>query len=152
VIQVTARPRAIVEFFYTDRLLPIDPKTALPAGDGFSFEPDHSPRSFLVADETGIWYGAYPGGNGVRPDRLARIDPTTGDITEYMQLTRGSIAASILDGSLWALNYDGTVTRIDLFAEESASPSSEATASPEPRAPTSTPSPSPVANVVSAHP
>jgi hypothetical protein len=109
----------------SDRFVPIDPKTALPAGNGFAFEPDHSPRSFLVADETGIWYGAYPGGNGVRPDRLARMDPTTGDITDYMQLTNGSIAASIIDGSLWTLNYDGTVTRIDLFAKESAPPSPE---------------------------
>ncbi|HYY09008.1 MAG TPA: hypothetical protein VFA25_10445, partial [Actinomycetota bacterium] len=110
---------------------PIDPSTALPTGDGFAFEPDHFPRGFLVPDETGFWYGAYPGGNGNRPDRLARMDPTSGEITDYMEL-HGGIAAAVLNGSLWTLNYDGTVTRIDLFAEGTASPSLAATETPTP--------------------
>lgn len=95
------------------RLIPIDAETALPVGEGFAFEPKHGPRSFLLPSDTGIWYAAYPGGNGVRPDRLTRIDPTTGERTTY-PLEVGAIAA-VMDGdSIWTLSFDGEVTRIDL--------------------------------------
>lgn len=94
-------------------LVPIDPSTALPTDEGYDFKPGHNPRSFLLPTETGIWYAAYPGGNGERPDRLSRIDPDTGLITEYPVVV-GALAA-VMDGdSIWALSFDGTVTRIDL--------------------------------------
>jgi hypothetical protein len=97
------------------RFAPMDPHTAQPAEGGFSFEQHHEPRGFLVTDRSGIWYAAYPGNDGNGPDRLTRMDPTTGEITEYdMRLDHGALDAATLGGSLWTANFDGTVTRIDL--------------------------------------
>lgn len=94
-------------------LAPIDPVTALPTAGEFAFEQSHGPRSFLLPSDTGIWYAAYPGGNGVRPDHLTRIDPTTGERTSY-PLELGGIAA-VMDGdSIWILSFDGDVSRVDL--------------------------------------
>jgi hypothetical protein len=95
---------------------PIDPHTTRSLGGGFAFEPNHEPRGFLVTDPSGIWFSAYPGADGDTPDRLTRIDPTTGKIAGYLSLDHGPIDGAVLDGSLWILNYDGTVTRVDLFA------------------------------------
>jgi hypothetical protein len=93
---------------------PIDPVTFGPVADVLAFEGHHSPRGFLVPDDTGIWYAAYPGGNGNGSDLLTRIDPATGKIVTYFPLDHGAISAVALDGSIWTLNYDGTMTRIDL--------------------------------------
>jgi streptogramin lyase len=101
-----------------ERFAPLDPATLKPAVQGFAFEAEHFPRGFLVPDDTGIWYAAYPGGDGNRPDRLTRMDPATGEVSSYpLTLDHGPIAATILDGSLFALNFDGSVTRIDLLAD-----------------------------------
>jgi streptogramin lyase len=105
-----------------ERFVPLDPQTTRPSGDGFVFEPGHFPRTFLVTDPTGIWYGAYPGENGNGSDRLTRLDPATGEIDEFMELEGHGV---ILDGSLWTLDVDGVVTRTDLLAEDGATSSTD---------------------------
>jgi streptogramin lyase len=76
--------------------------------------PSYSPRSFALAGpDEAIWYAAYPGGNGVRPDTLARFDPTTGSIHEY-DVHVGAIAATATEDSIWMLNYEGSITRLAL--------------------------------------
>ncbi len=98
-------------------LLPVDPNTARTSGTGFPFEGDHSPRSFIAADERGVWYGAYPGGDGSAPDRLTWLDPSSGAVHEYMELTNGAFAAALLQDTVWTANRDGTVSRIDLHSD-----------------------------------
>lgn len=95
----------------------VDPATSEESGTRFAFEPDHFPRSFLVADETGVWYAAYPGGDGVTPDRLTRIDPETGEVAGFMELADGGgFVAAVADGALWVLDQEGVLTRYDLVA------------------------------------
>ena len=96
----------------------LDPSTASPTGSVVPFAgEDAFPRSSPAVDDSGVWYGAYPGGSGSRPDRLTRFDPASGTI-ETFELEVGWSAATTLEGTLWALGWDGTVTRIDLFAQE----------------------------------
>jgi hypothetical protein len=71
------------------------------------------PRSDEAVDTTGVWFGAYPGDNGTAPDTLSRFDPQTGRI-ETFPIDVGWSAATVSAGTIWAMNWEGTVTRIDL--------------------------------------
>jgi hypothetical protein len=104
-----------------EQFRPLDPMTSRPDGVGFNFAPQHSPRGFILADTTGIWYAAYPGGNGNGPDTLTRMNPADGHLDEYITLDHGGRAAVVLDGSLWTLGFEGTLTRIDLESESGES-------------------------------
>jgi hypothetical protein len=104
-----------------EQFRPLDPMTTRPDGVGFSFAPQHSPRGFILPDTTGIWYAAYPGANGNGPDTLTRMDPTDGHLDEYITLDHGGRSAVVLDGSLWTLGFEGTLTRIDLESESGES-------------------------------
>ena len=99
-----------------DRFAPVDPQTARPTEPELAYMGIHTPRGFVVPDESGIWYAAYPGGNGGGPDVLTWLDPSTGLIDPYFEIPEGPIAGVILDSVLWVLNYEGSVTRIDLLA------------------------------------
>jgi hypothetical protein len=91
----------------------LDPVTLDPTAERVRY-PSYSPRSFALAGpDEAIWYAAYPGGNGVRPDTLARFDPTTGSIHEY-DVHVGAIAATATEDSIWMLNYEGSITRLAL--------------------------------------
>ncbi len=91
----------------------LDPRTAQTIGAPMAFEEHRGPRGFLAAGESGIWYAAYPGGNGNRSDSLARLDPATGKIRYFMELP-GANAAALTETSIWVLNYDGSLTRVDI--------------------------------------
>jgi Tol biopolymer transport system component len=106
-----------------DRFAPVDPHTARPSETRLVYAEMRSPRGFIVPDESGIWFAAYPGpgGNGSGPDVLTRLDASTGSIHPYFELPSGPIAGVALAGVLWILNYEGSVTRIDLLAPEEAS-------------------------------
>jgi len=95
----------------------LDPGAALPTGSVVPFtKEDAFPRSHPVVDEHGVWFGAYPGGNGSSLDQLSLLDPASETI-ETFDLQVGWSAAATLDGTLWALSWDGTVTRIDLLGD-----------------------------------
>lgn len=108
-----------------EAISPLDPLTGRPQGMLFPFGRYNGPRGFIVADDAGFWYGAYPGGSGGSADRLSFMDATTGEITQYGKA--GGITATLYDGDLWWLNFDGTVTRVDLHPEAPA-PDTSATA------------------------
>jgi Tol biopolymer transport system component len=92
----------------------VDPTTARLLGDGIPFEPYRSPRSFVLGMGREVWFGAYPGGNGARLDRLARLDATTGSI-EYFIEAGGMDAVFAADTrTIWIMEYGGSVTRVDL--------------------------------------
>ena len=63
---------------------------------------------------TGSGYcdGAYPGGTGGSSDQLTYLDSSTGEIVSFGKA--GGIAATIIDGSLWQIFYEGDVSRTDL--------------------------------------
>jgi hypothetical protein len=92
----------------------VDPMTARLVGPSIPFEPEHSPRSFVLGVGREVWFGAYPGGNGVRPDRIARLDAATGSIEYFIE--EGGLDAVFAPESrtIWILEYDRGVTRVDL--------------------------------------
>lgn len=93
----------------------VDPTTGSISGPIHPYATESTgPRSHPVVDATGVWFGAYPGGNGSAPDRLSRFDPASGAI-ETFELEVGWSAAAVLDGTIWALGWEGVLTRIDLF-------------------------------------
>jgi Tol biopolymer transport system component len=98
----------------------IDLTTGEPEGVGFPYG-GHAPRGFIVPANSGFWYAAYPGRNGNGGDLPSRLDPVTGDITNYSPTTgflslrdSQAITAAASGNTLWLLGFDGTVTRIDL--------------------------------------
>lgn len=102
----------------------LDPATASPVGETYPFTTEHAfPRSGPAIDATnGVWFGAYPGGNGSAPDQLSRFDPSSGTIHTF-DVEVGWSAAAVLDGTLWALGWEGELTRIDLVDEAGSTPS-----------------------------
>jgi Tol biopolymer transport system component len=69
---------------------------------------------FVEADDRGIWFlGLAQNGT----DRqLNLFDPATGEVTELLELDEGSpVAMAIAPDAVWILNYEGTLTRIDLI-------------------------------------
>jgi hypothetical protein len=73
-------------------------------------------RMSLEADDTGIWFLGYDGVQGDGPVRLARFDPGTDTVTELVTLEEGNpVAMAIGPDSAWILNYEGTLTRVDLI-------------------------------------
>lgn len=92
----------------------IDPETATLVGESIPFEAERFPRSFVLGSGREIWFGAYPGGNGDEPDRVARLDVASGAI-EYFIEAGGTDAVFAADTrTIWILEYDGFLTRVDL--------------------------------------
>lgn len=100
----------------------IDPSTALPIPPATAYADEHSfPRGDPAVGTSGVWFGAYPGGNGESRDTLSRFDPVARGIDTY-PLKVGWSAATVLDDTIWAMNWEGTVTRIKLATAEPVSP------------------------------
>jgi hypothetical protein len=71
----------------------------------------------LLAGEDGLWFvGAET------PATINRFNPATGrvDVDVELDLSASPIAMALAPGSIWVLNYEGSVTRIDLYANRSA--------------------------------
>ena len=69
----------------------------------------------VEADDRAIWFLGYNGLEGEGPVRLTAFDPTTDGVTELATLAEGNpVAMAVAPGSVWILNHEGTVTRIDL--------------------------------------
>ena len=98
----------------------MDPRTAEPTGLTTPYPRVYGLRGFVASAGDLIWWSEYPGGNGVRPDDLASFDPVAGTVQEYDVKTTGIAAAASLD-AIWVLNYEGSVTRIDLLPTEGSS-------------------------------
>lgn len=75
-------------------------------------------RMSLEADDTGIWFLGYNGVAGEGPNRLARFDPETDTVIELVALEEGNpVAMAVGPDSVWILNYEGTLTRVDLIQD-----------------------------------
>lgn len=92
----------------------VDAATARVMGDPIPFEPEHSPRSFVLGTERELWFGAYPGGDGNRADRVARLDPLTGAIEYFIEAGGTDAVFAPETRTIWILEFDGSLTRVDL--------------------------------------
>jgi hypothetical protein len=73
--------------------------------------------SLEAADERGIWFLGYNGIEGTGPNRLVRFEPATDAVTELVTLNEGNpIAMAIAPNSVWILNHEGKLTRVDLIS------------------------------------
>lgn len=96
---------------------PVDPATAEPSAVDASYDEMAFPRSDPVVAPTGVWYGAYPGGNGSRQDILSRFDPETNTVQAYNVEVGWSVGVA-LDNAIWAMGWDGTLTKIALEPDD----------------------------------
>jgi WD40-like Beta Propeller Repeat len=89
-----------------------------PLGEGFP-EPSLTLPSrytdccgFIEGDDRGIWFVSLKPEGGTQ---LEVFDPTTGDLTELVALHEGTpVAMAVAPDAVWILNYEGTLTHVDL--------------------------------------
>jgi Tol biopolymer transport system component len=75
-------------------------------------------RMSLEADDRGIWFLGYNGLQGSGPVRLAMFDPEADAVIELVALEEGNpVAMAVGSDSVWILNYEGTLTRVDLVQD-----------------------------------
>ena len=97
----------------------VDPKTGRVVG---TFDPVRRPTD-IAAGGGALWIGT--GGGFWLTERVSRVDPRTMEVTRTVKLPVSSPEAGIIapptgfprlavgEGSVWAINPDGTVSRID---------------------------------------
>jgi hypothetical protein len=94
-----------------------DPASNTVTGGGQALDPSRYALccGFVEADDRGIWFLGYDGVQGAGPVRLTLFDPATDAVTEVVTLGDGNpVAMAVALDSIWILNYEGTLTRIDL--------------------------------------
>jgi RNA polymerase sigma factor (sigma-70 family) len=65
-----------------------------------------------------VWFLGYNGIEGSRPVRLTLYDPVTDVVSELVALGEGNpVAMAVAPDSVWILNHEGTLTRVDLIEE-----------------------------------
>jgi RNA polymerase sigma-70 factor (ECF subfamily) len=75
-------------------------------------------RMSLEADDRGIWFLGYNGVQGGGPVRLALFDPEADTVVELVALEEGNpVAIAVAPDSVWILNVEGTLTRVDLVQD-----------------------------------
>ena len=91
-----------------------------PADVGFSEPPvsvdpaDMGCCGFLEADDRGIWF-LSPDPDAGSGRRLLLFDPETGKITDLVTMDEGdAVAMAVAPNAIWILNYEGTLTHVDL--------------------------------------
>jgi DNA-binding beta-propeller fold protein YncE len=95
------------------KLLRVDPQTGgllgdpLAVGKGVSF-------TSLVADEAGIWFLGYDAHDEKIPATVDRWNAGTDEIDVSVDPPESPVAMAMGEGSLWLLNYEGSLTRIEL--------------------------------------
>jgi Tol biopolymer transport system component len=69
---------------------------------------------FMDGDDRGIWFVTVDSNGGTDPG-LVLFDPASAEVTELATLDEGSpVAMAVAPDSVWILNYEGTLTRVDL--------------------------------------
>jgi WD40 repeat protein len=69
---------------------------------------------FMEGDDRGIWFVTV-GSNGGPDPRLVLLDPASAEVAELATLDEGSpVAMAVAPDSVWILNYEGTLTHVDL--------------------------------------
>jgi hypothetical protein len=85
----------------------VDPSTGLPIGRAISVPVKSRPRSFILADGSAIWYESGPHG-------FTRLDLKSGHRVKFQVVNGGGYSAVLSVDSIWTLNFEGVVTRVDL--------------------------------------
>ena len=102
-----------------DRFLRIDPATGRQIGEpvqlqGVAITPLNSGTS-MVSDGGGIWFVGYDPDEVDASPTLHRYDPDAGQVDVSVELENPEpIALALGAEALWVLNYDGSVTRVDI--------------------------------------
>jgi hypothetical protein len=94
-----------------------DPASNTVTGGGLALDPSRYALccGFVEADDRGIWFLGYDGVQGERPVRLILFDPAVDAVTELVTLgDENPVAMAISSDSVWILNYEGTLTKVDL--------------------------------------
>jgi dipeptidyl aminopeptidase/acylaminoacyl peptidase len=69
---------------------------------------------FLEGDDRGIWFVTADSNGGPDPG-LVLFDPASAEVTELATLDEGTpVAMAVAPDSVWILNYEGTLTHVDL--------------------------------------
>jgi hypothetical protein len=71
---------------------------------------------FVEADDRGIWFIGFDGRTGTGERRLDVFDPSTGEVTELVDLDgdNSPVAMALAPDGVWILNYEGTLTHVRL--------------------------------------
>jgi hypothetical protein len=94
-----------------------DPPSATVISGGADLDPERFALccGFVEADDRAIWFLGFNGVDGGGPVRLAAFDPASGDVSELAIVPEGNpVAMAVAPDSVWILNYEGTLTRVDL--------------------------------------
>lgn len=95
----------------------IDPVTGTLVARSPSLDPSRYAIccGFIEADDRGIWFIAFDGRTGSGPPRLDLFNPESGQVSELVTLGEGTpVAMAVSPGAVWILNYEGTLTHVDL--------------------------------------
>lgn len=96
-----------------------DPASNTVTGGGQALDPARFALccGFVEGDARGIWFLGYDGVQGKGPVRLTLFDPATDGVTELVALDGGNpVAMAVARDSVWILNYEGTLTKVDLIS------------------------------------
>ena len=95
------------------KLLRIDPHTGGPLGEPLVVGKGVSLTS-LVVEEGGIWFLGYEPGDERVPATVDRWNTRTHEIDVSFDPPESPVAMAMGQGSLWILNHEGSLTRIEL--------------------------------------
>ena len=69
----------------------------------------------IEADDRGIWFIGFDGHTGSGKPRLDLFNPESGEVSELVTLGEGTpVAMAVSPDAVWILNYEGTLTHVDL--------------------------------------
>ncbi len=68
----------------------------------------------MVAGDGGVWFSGYDPSHASVHDVIHRFDPSTGRVEVSVEDARGPVAMALAPRSLWVLNYNGSLERVDL--------------------------------------
>lgn len=93
----------------------IDPETAQFVGDPIPVASAIGGLGLIAGDPGGIWFEGYDDSVDGYAGSIERYNPATGEIDASVPTLEGvPLQMAVAPGSLWIVNGDGTVTRIDL--------------------------------------
>jgi hypothetical protein len=105
-------------WFASDRGFSLfDPASNTVMGEGQALDPRRYAFccGFVEADDRGIWFLGHDGIQARGPVRLTLFDPATDVVTELVTLgDENPVAMAVAPDSVWILNYEGTLTKVDL--------------------------------------
>jgi hypothetical protein len=96
----------------------VDPRTTKPRGPAIPVNRAIHYAS-LVAAEGGLWF-VGSGSSGEGSATIARLNLAAGRVDVSFDPPESPIALAAAPGSIWVLNYEGSVTRVDLLANPPA--------------------------------